>query len=151
MSTTKTPRSQPPHSISHEFVEFIPEMLAPDTLYVSIPFATAAHYCFCGCGCKVVTPIHPAKWQLQFDGDTVSLKPSIGNWSFRCRSHYWISNNSVIWAPPMTEAQIEQGRNHDRLVIEEYFGEPLTPVAPIRKLPKKRKSFIAKLLGRSRV
>jgi hypothetical protein len=35
-------------------------------------------------------PISPADWQLAYDGDTVSLTPSIGNWGFPRRSHYWI-------------------------------------------------------------
>ena len=29
-------------------------------------------------GNKVVTPISPADWQLFYDGDTVSVTPSIG-------------------------------------------------------------------------
>jgi len=28
----------------------------------------------------------------------VSLAPSIGNWSFPCNSHYWITGNEVRWA-----------------------------------------------------
>src|SRR4029078_7622427 len=45
--------------IRHEFVEFIPELLDEGTLYVSIPYATAAHLCCCGCAMKGVTPISP--------------------------------------------------------------------------------------------
>ena len=67
-------------SIDHEFVEFIPSELQEAVLYVSIPYATAVHQCACGCGNKVVTPISPVDWQLLFDGETVSLTPSIGNW-----------------------------------------------------------------------
>jgi hypothetical protein len=150
MLTTKTPLSRPPRSISHEFVEFIPETLAPDTLYVSVLFATAAHSCFCGCGTKVVTPIHPTGWQLLFDGDTVSLRPSIGNWNFRCRSHYWISKDRIIWAASMTQAEIERGRSRDRHLIEEYFGEnPVTPAAA-GELHKTHESFLRKFLSRWR-
>ena len=53
---------------------------------MSIPYATAVHLCACGCGNKVVTPFSPAEWQLTYDGDTVSLSPSIGNWQFPCKS-----------------------------------------------------------------
>jgi hypothetical protein len=74
-------------AVEHEFVELISDELAADTLYISIPYTTAVHSCMCGCGTKVVTPISLARWQLMFDGDTVSLWPSIGNWGFRCRSH----------------------------------------------------------------
>jgi hypothetical protein len=43
--------------IKHKFVEFIPKEREEGVLYVSIPYATAVHNCFCGCGLKVVTPI----------------------------------------------------------------------------------------------
>src|SRR5580658_1812602 len=79
--------------LKHQFVEFIPDELEQGTIYVSIRFATASHLCCCGCGNKVVTPIRPADWKLIFDGKTVSLDRSIGNWSFACQSHYWIVRN----------------------------------------------------------
>ena len=60
-----------------------PDELEQGTIYVSIRFATASHLCCCGCGNKVVTPIRPTDWKLIFDGKTISLDPSIGNWSFR--------------------------------------------------------------------
>jgi hypothetical protein len=63
-------------SVKHQFVEFIPEELAEDILYISIRFATASHLCCCGCRNKVVTPLHPTDWKLTFDGKTVSLSPS---------------------------------------------------------------------------
>ena len=134
----------------HEFVELIPDVLAPDTIYISIPFASAAHNCFCGCGSKVVTPIHPTGWQLLFDGDTVSLRPSIGNWSFHCRSHYWIHNNRVIWALPMTQVEIERGRARDRHLIDDYFGgQPLIGI-PDRPQRNNRPSLLARVFRRSR-
>jgi hypothetical protein len=84
--------------LAPKFVEFIPRELEANTIYISIPYATAIHNCCCGCGGRVVTPLSPTDWQLIFDGRSVSLKPSIGNWRFQCRSHYWIRNNRVIWA-----------------------------------------------------
>ncbi len=63
-----TSHKRPALPIQHEFVEFIPERLTERTLYVSVAYASAAHLCFCGCGNKVVTPIHPAGWELLFDG-----------------------------------------------------------------------------------
>ena len=79
----------------HEFVEHIPEQVAEGVLYVSIRFGTVVHRCACGCGEEVVTPLGPAEWRLTYDGKTVSLAPSIGNWSFACRSHYWIEEGRV--------------------------------------------------------
>ena len=73
-----------------ELVDFIPRQLNERTLCISIEFATATHKCFCGCGAEVVTPISPVGWQLIFDGETVSLSPSVGSWSLKCKSHYWI-------------------------------------------------------------
>ena len=33
---------------------------------------------------------------VKYDGETVSLSPSIGNFQFPCKSHYWIRENRVI-------------------------------------------------------
>lgn len=108
--------------LKHEFVEFIPEELEQGTIYVSIRFATASHLCCCGCGNKVVTPIRPTDWKLIFDGKSLSLDPSIGNWSFACQSHYWIRNNRARWAPTWSRERIDRGRIHDRYAKDDYFG-----------------------------
>jgi hypothetical protein len=97
-------------SLKHQFVEFIPEDLSEDTLYISIRFATASHLCCCGCRNKVVTPLHPAGWKLIFDGKTVSLSPSVGNWSFPCKSHYWIRANRVQWVEQWSDERIAAAR-----------------------------------------
>ena len=107
--------------LQHEFVEHIPADVGDATLYISIPFATAIHKCCCGCGMEVVTPFSPTDWKLTFDGDSVSLNPSIGNWSFACQSHYWIERNTVNWAPRMTQREIDAGRAHDRLAKMRYY------------------------------
>ena len=51
---------------------------------------------------------------LTFDGETVSLHPSIGNWGLACRSHYWIEKNKVRWAAACSQRRIEAGRAADR-------------------------------------
>lgn len=79
------------------FVEQLPDLLDPGLLYVSMKFAICAHSCACGCGRKVYTPIGLKDWQLYFDGETVSLSPSIGNYNFPCRSHYFIRYNRIVW------------------------------------------------------
>lgn len=108
--------------LAHEFVEFIPDDLKERTIYVSIRYATAAHRCCCGCGKEVVTPLSPTDWKLIFDGKTISLDPSIGNWSFECQSHYWIRNNRVRWAARWSQDEIDSGRAHDRFAKARYFG-----------------------------
>jgi hypothetical protein len=110
-------------ALTHEFVEHLPDQLEEGRIYVSIPFATVAHKCCCGCGNEIVTPLSPTGWKLTFDGKTVSLDPSIGNWSFPCRSHYWITRNRVRPARQWSQIEIELGRQRDRRVKQAYFDE----------------------------
>lgn len=109
-------------SFDHEFVEFVPPELEEGVLYVSVQYASVVHKCACGCGNKVVTPISPVGWQLLFDGKSVSLTPSIGNWQFPCRSHYWIKSNKVRWAETWTNEQIAAGRLREAREYEQYFA-----------------------------
>jgi hypothetical protein len=109
-------------SFDHEFVEFIPSELKEGVLYVSVTYATAVHKCACGCGNKVVTPISPADWQLLFDGDSVSLMPSIGNWEFPCRSHYWIKADKIRWARAWTPEEVAAGKQREARDYERYFA-----------------------------
>jgi hypothetical protein len=92
-------------------------------LYISIEYATATHRCPCGCGNRVVTPLSPADWELTFDGETVSLYPSLGNWSLQCQSHYWVRRNQIIWAAKWTGEEIEKGRMRDWLARQHYHGD----------------------------
>lgn len=100
--------------LTHEFVEFIPAHLEEGTVYISITYAIVVHKCCCGCGNEVVTPLAPRDWKLSYDGDTVSLSPSIGNWSFPCQSHYWIRNNRVSWDRQWSSEEITAVRKRDR-------------------------------------
>ncbi|MEX0600914.1 MAG: DUF6527 family protein [Rhodothermales bacterium] len=109
--------------VAHAFVDFIPDEFADGVIYVSIQFATAAHKCCCGCGSEVVTPLSPTDWSLTFNGETISLSPSIGNWSFPCQSHYWIRENKVVWAAGWTREEIERGRAQDRTAKDSFFDE----------------------------
>jgi len=111
-----------------EFVEFIPERLEPGKLYISRRYSTAVHLCCCGCGLEVVTPLNPAKWHLTESRGAVSLYPSIGNWSFPCKSHYWIAESRIRWAGKMSSEVIAAVQNRDRqdaeinAQITERFG-----------------------------
>ncbi len=107
--------------LTHEFVEYIPDELKEGTVYVSIGFATVAHKCCCGCGNEVVTPLSPTDWTLKFDGQSISLDPSIGNWGFDCQSHYWIKRNKVIWATRWSQKRIDAGRSRDRLAKRNWL------------------------------
>ena len=79
--------------MQHKFVDPIPDEISPDTLFISLEYGTCVHLCGCGCKNEVVTPLSPSDWKLTYDGETISLHPSIGNWSFDCRSHYFVKNN----------------------------------------------------------
>ena len=111
-------------TLVHKFVEYIPDVLEDATLYISIPFATVAHKCCCGCGSEVITPLSPTDWKLIYDGISISLTPSIGNWNFPCRSHYWIINNRVEWARKWSQEEINTGRGYDAWMKERYFDSP---------------------------
>lgn len=80
-----------------EFVEYIPTVLEEGILYISMKYATAVHLCACGCRQKVVTPISPNAWSLLYDGEGITLSPSIGNYEQDCMSHYFIRRNRIIW------------------------------------------------------
>lgn len=77
-------------------VVHVPEVLEQGKLYISRKFETAIHLCACGCGEKTVTPFgSPYGWNLIDGKNGITLRPSIGNQNFPCRSHYWITNNKV--------------------------------------------------------
>jgi hypothetical protein len=103
-----------------EFVRAIPEKLNAGTLYVSIDFATAAHCCCCGCGREVVTPLTPTDWRITYDGVSISLFPSVGNWNFPCRSHYWIDGGRG--ADQWSDGMIAAGRVRDRFAKQNYYA-----------------------------
>ncbi len=97
-----------------EFVESAPDLLKERTLYISIPYSTALHLCPCGCNEEVVTKIAPHRWRMTYDGESISLYPSIGNWSLPCQSHYWIKKNRIIWADSWSAEKIEKNRKRER-------------------------------------
>ena len=88
-------------------VEFMPETKEEGILYISKRFSLAIHLCPCGCGEQVVTPIkgsfpgsknRPDCWDFtEHEDGTVTLSPSVGNFEFPCKSHYFIRRNRIIW------------------------------------------------------
>ncbi len=101
-------------TVRHQFTEIIPDTLQDGIVYISIRYATAMHLCCCGCGLEVVTPLNSAKWRLTERAGTVTLAPSIGNWTFSCKSHYWITGNNVRWAGAMSLEIIAAVKARDR-------------------------------------
>jgi hypothetical protein len=122
-------------AIRHKFVDTMPDQLDEGVLYVAIEYRTVSHKCLCGCGHEVVTPLGPTDWKLTYDGVSVSLFPSVGNWSLACRSHYWIDHNAVKWAGPWNDEQIAAGRIYDRQLKATHFADTkaqdCTPKVPM--------------------
>lgn len=110
-------------TLNHKFVDKIPDEIEEGTLYISIPYETAIHKCCCGCGNEVVTPLSPKQWSLTFDGESVTLYPSIGNWSLKCRSHYFIRRNAVVWAKTYDQERIRNVKKYDSQELSKYFGK----------------------------
>jgi hypothetical protein len=106
MATTHKHKLQ----FKHVFITTIPRELEHNTLYISIPYNIALHKCACGCGEEVSTPLSPIDWKLTYNGDSITLYPSIGNWSYKCRSHYWIREDRIEWADNWSEKQIIESR-----------------------------------------
>lgn len=81
------------------FVDQIPEksLMEEGKLYISMMYHTAIHLCLCGCGNQTVTPFEPALngWTLTNVDGLITLSPSIGNYSFPCKSHYIITKNKA--------------------------------------------------------
>ncbi len=127
--------------LSHKFVEFIPDLIEKNILYISIEYCTAIHKCMCGCDNEVVTPLSPTDWKLIFDGKSVSLSPSIGNWSFECKSHYWIRKNRVDWAKNWSDERIEFNRNQDKQHKSKYLYESDNHGEEVKLVNPKKKTF----------
>jgi len=131
--------------LQHKFVEFIPEKIEDGILYISIQYCTAIHKCVCGCGNEVVTPLSPIDWKLTFDGKTVSLYPSIGNWNIKCQSHYWIKNNRIEFADNWSCKQIQAGRQNDTIRKKEYYAGGQNDTVKVKEsLPNFWRRFIRK-------
>lgn len=97
----------------HKFVNIIPDNIEDGILYISTEYKTAIHKCPCSCGNEVATSLSSHDWKITFDGDSVSLYPSVGSWGLPCQSHYWITNNVIEWAPKWSREQIDQGRKEN--------------------------------------
>lgn len=104
------------------FVEQLPDLLDPGLLYVSMKFGICAHSCACGCGRKVFTPLGQKDWQLYYDGETITLSPSIGNFRFPCQSHYFIRHNKVVWVKDGEQGKLGKKKKNNRFSFSSLFA-----------------------------
>jgi Family of unknown function (DUF6527) len=114
-------------AVRAEFVEFIPRNLDPGVFYISRRFRTGSHLCCCGCSTKIVTPFRPTEYTLTETGKSITIRPSIGNWNFPCRSHYLITGSRVVWVGAMSQEEIDFGRKRDEQDKDRYFRRQPEP------------------------
>lgn len=80
------------------FVVTIPIHLEAGKLYISEKYHTTAHLCPCGCGERVVMPTNEKYgWKLTNKDGKITMRPSVGNFEFACKSHYYITDNKIEW------------------------------------------------------
>lgn len=81
--------------ITFKKVVVIPEVskMEERVIYISDEFDVASHRCLCGCGEETVTPIDQTMWKYCIDDNKLTMRPSIGNYQFECRSHYIIQKS----------------------------------------------------------
>ena len=96
------------------WVDDMPQSLDPGNLYISVMHRLTEHLCACGCGAEVSLPLGRSEWRIEYDGESVSVSPSIGNWRLPCRSHYLIEKGYTRWALAWTENEIRTGQARDR-------------------------------------
>ncbi len=135
-----------PAAIRPEFVEYVPKQLDEGVLYISIPFSTTVHKCGCGCGSKITLPINAAKWRFLWDGSSISLWPSVGNWSYPCKSHYWIEQNCIEWAPAWSKERIEANRARDQSARARYLESRRGGAEPV-KIESRSRGLIDRVRG----
>lgn len=104
---------RPDQRFSYALVESIPERLEDSVVYVSRRYSTASHLCACGCGTEVVTALSRDAWTARIADAGISLWPSIGNWSFPCKSHYYIEDGRVRWSGAFSRAMVDRVRRAD--------------------------------------
>lgn len=84
-------------------VDRIPDTLKSGLFYISEECGTSCHLCPCGCG-EAVYLNFPEKeingkvygWNMTRNMSNITFRPSVGN-TFKCRSHYYITNNKIVW------------------------------------------------------
>lgn len=113
--------------LEHRFIRSIPRELDVGVIYISMEYSTAVHCCCCGCGEQVVTPFSPTDWKMIYDGESVSLTPSIGNWHSACRSHYIINRVLSLRLVAGMMPRLRQ-KKRDKLAKAHYYNPSAKPL-----------------------
>lgn len=84
---------------------------------------------------------------MKFNGEAVSISPSIGNWSFACQSHYILDGGRVHWAGRWSRERIELGRLLDRERKERHYDSQVVPsFSPVAQGGGERASLVARFV-----
>ena len=59
---------------------------------------------------------------MTYDGQAISLWPSVGNWTLPCRSHYVVNDAVVIEARSWSDEEIAAERRRDRVAKGRHYG-----------------------------
>lgn len=82
-----------------QMVEQMPPILEEGIIYTSLEYMIAIHLCICGCKNEVVTPLNrnglQHGWEYVIKDNKITLHPSIGNFNFPCKTHYFVVNNLI--------------------------------------------------------
>ncbi len=86
---------------THDFATLIPDELEDGVVYslAAVPWPCTAA---AAAAESAITPLDPAQWSLTYDGQTVSLDPSIAGG--RCQLGTIITRGVVRWARPLRSA-----------------------------------------------
>lgn len=104
------------YNMEKAFVHRIPPQIEEGVLYICLDCNVIIHKCACGCGEKVVLPLAPDHWQLYYDGE-VTLSPSIGNYQYTCKSHYFIRNSKVVWVDSEVKNKVHKKKKRKKKKI----------------------------------
>jgi len=129
--------SRHPADVRWRFVDYVPEQLEQCVIYIAIEYGAVMHLCLDGCGERISTPLSPAQWALTFDGETISLWPSVGNWDLPCGSHYVIRNSRVIWSKRWSAEAIRASAREDRVAAQRHFSNDYAQPQETSKTPKR--------------
>ena len=110
-------------AIRPKYVQHVPDQLEEGVLYISERFRICSHLCACGCKEEVVTPLSHAEWRIFKDGELVSLLPSIGNWNYDCKSHYFIEHNDIRWLPKLSAQRIKRVQQKDAFDLKRMLDQ----------------------------
>ena len=108
--------------IRPRFVESIPPGRPPaGEFLISIKYGMGVLRCPCGCGNTMDVNIEPHRWSIKWDGEHISVCPSISSDWMGCRSHYWVRRNRIVWGYPISRTAEEKKEKEEAKARERIY------------------------------